>query len=267
MPARGQINWITWTLYGAPYNIMLLVSLLAVILWRYRPRKKLDSVSSERMKSLALQTALLGPMSRDEKIAIGVGVGLLVGFVTQPLHRIDPGWIAAAAVAVMSACRVVNPATLRAVNWNFALLFGSLISLATVFSHTGLDQWLTGRVASIMGDLGSSRVAFVGLLAFLCVAVSFVVRWQAAAPLVTIALAPVASAAGIHPYIVGLIAVVACNGFLLPYQSTTYLALDAGTGRALFTRQQTLATAIAYGAASIVAAVLSIPFWKLMGLM
>jgi hypothetical protein len=67
-----------------------------------------------------------------------------------------------------------------------------------------------------------------------------VCRWQAAAPLVTIALAPVATAAGIHPYIVGLIAVIACNEFFFPYQSTTYLALDAGTGRALFMHAQAL---------------------------
>jgi hypothetical protein len=31
-------------------------------------------------------------MSRDEKIALGVGVGLL-GFMTTPFHRVDPpGW-------------------------------------------------------------------------------------------------------------------------------------------------------------------------------
>src|SRR5262249_61081743 len=139
------------------------------------------------------------------------GIGPLAGFTTQPLPHIDPGWVAAIAVGVLSATRVVTVNTLRAVNWNFALLFDILISLATVFSHTGLDRWVAERVAGAMGNLSASRVAFVVALALLCFAVSFVVRWQAAAPLVTIALSPVASATGIHPYIVGLIAVIACN--------------------------------------------------------
>ena len=117
---------------------------------------------------------------------------------------------------ILSTTRIVTVNTLRAVNWNFALLFGILISLATVFSHTGLDRWIADRAAGAIGDLSLSRVAFVVVLSTFCIAVSFVVRWQAAAPLVTIALAPIASAVGIHPYIVGLIVVIACNGFFLP---------------------------------------------------
>jgi anion transporter len=263
---RGDINWVTWTVYGAPFNIILFVGLLATILWYYRPAAGEREPSDERAKSLALQRALLGPMTRGEKISIGVGVALLAGFISQPFHHIDPGWIAAMAVGVLAITRVATVNTLRAVNWNFALLFGILISLATVFSHTGIDRWVAGNVASIMGNF-SSRLAFVVILALFCLAISFVVRWQAAAPLVTIALAPIATAAGIHPYVVGLIAVVACNAFFLPYQSTTYLALDAGTGRTLFTHAQALPTAVAYAAWTVIAAALSVPVWHMMGLM
>lgn len=262
---HGDINWITWTINGAPFNIILFIGLMGTILWYYRPDAGHER-SNERIRSLNLQRALIGPMSRDEKIAICVGLGLLTGFVTQPLHHIDPGWVAAIAVGVLAATRVATVNTLKAVNWNFALLFGILISLATVFSRTGLDHWVAGQIAVVMGDF-SSRFAFVVVLALFCLAVSFIVRWQAAAPLVTIAIAPVASAVGIHPFIVGLIAVVACNAFFLPYQSTTYLALDAGTGRALFTHAQAAPTAIAFAVWTVAAAALSVPFWQLMGLM
>ena len=84
---------------------------------------------------------------------------------------------------------------------------------------------------------------------------------EAAAPLITIAIAPVASAAGVHPFVVGLIAV------FLPYQSTAYLALYTGTGGKLFTHTQALPTALAYGVWTIVAVALSVPVWRLMGLL
>jgi anion transporter len=264
---RGDINWITWTIYGAPFNLVMLIGLLGTILWYYRPAAGESAPSSTRAKSLHLQRALLGPMSREEKIALWVGSGLLAGFITQPFHHVDAGWVAAAAVGILSVTGVVTVNTMRAVNWNFALLFGILISLATVFSHTGLDHWVADAVASAMGNLASSRVSFVVALALFCFALSFVVRWQAAAPLVTIALSPLASSAGIHPYIVGLIAVVACNPFFLPYQSTTYLALDAGTSRALFTQAQAVPTAIAYAVWTVIAATLSVPVWRTMGLL
>jgi len=236
--ARNDVNWVTWALYGAPTNIVLFIGLVASIIWLYRPAAMARQPSSRRTASLALQRALLGPMSRDEKIALGVGIGLLVGFTTQPLHGMDPAWIAVLAAGVLAATRVVTVNTLRAVNWNFALLFGVLISLATVFGHTGLDRWLADRLTSNAGGLLATPAMFVVVLTLLCFAISFLVRWQAAAPLVTIALAPVASASGIHPFVVGLVAVVACNGFFLPYQSTTYLALYHGTNGRLFTHQQ-----------------------------
>ena len=269
LPAEAQkdVNWVTWALYGAPANIILFVGLLSSILWLYRPAAGDRQRSSGQAASLALQRALLGPMSRDEKIALSVGIGLLLGFMTTPLHRVDPAWVAVLAAGVLTATRVVTVNTLRAVNWNFALLFGVLISLAAVFGRTGLDRWMGERVAAAAGDPSAAPVVFVVVLALLCFAISFVVRWQAAAPLITIAIAPVASAAGVHPFVVGLIAVLAGNAFFLPYQSTAYLALYAGTGGKLFTHTQAWPTALAYGVWTIVAVALSVPVWRLMGLL
>ena len=264
--ARDDVNWITWALYGAPTNIILFFGLVASIIWLYRPPATERQASSKRAASLALQRALLGPMSREEKIALGVGIGMLVGFMTEPLHGVDPSWIAVLAAGVLAATHVVTVNTLRAVNWNFALLFGVLISLATVFGHTGLDRWMADVLTANAGGLLASPALFVVALSLLCFAISFVVRWQAAAPLITIALAPVASAAGMHPFIVGLVAVIACNGFFLPYQSTAYLALCSGTAGKLFTHRQVVPTALAYGAWTLVAVVVSVPVWRMMGL-
>jgi DASS family divalent anion:Na+ symporter len=262
--AREDVNWITWALYAAPVNVVLFGGLLASILWLYRPTEQPPSY--KRAGSLALQRALLGPISREEKIAIAVGIGLIVGCMTEPLHGMDLPWIAVLATAVLTATGLVTVNTLRSVNWNFALLYGVLISLATVFGQTRLDRWIADRVSAAGGDLLAAPTIFVVGLAVLCFAISFVIRWQAAAPLITIALAPVASASGIHPVIVGLIAVIACNSFLLPYQSTSYLALYAGTGGKLFAHRQVVPIALAYAAWTIIAIILSLPVWRLMGL-
>ena len=104
---------------------------------------------------------MLGRLTRNERISFVVGAGLLLGFIAQPLHGIHPTWIAVFAFAALGAMRVITVNTLRSVNWSFALLF-------------------------------------VAALTLLCFAVSFVLRWQAAAPLITIALAPVAGAPGRH---------------------------------------------------------------------
>jgi anion transporter len=265
--ARANVNWITWVGYAAPLNIILFVGIIVSLVWLYRPAAGERRPASDHAALLALQRALLGAMSRDEKIALGVGIGLLVGFMTQPMHGVDPTWVAVLATGVLAATRLITVNTLRAVNWNFALLYGVLISLAAVFERTGLNRWLEDRITAGAGDVSAAPIVFVLLLVLLCLAISFVVRWQAAAPLITIALAPFASASGIHPFVVGVIAVIACNGFFLPYQSTTYLALHAGTGGKLFTHAQARPAALAYGAWTIVAVALSVPVWHWMGLL
>ena len=70
-----------------------------------------------------------------------------------------------------------------------------------------------------------------------------------------------------HPFVVGLVALIAGNGFFLPYQSTSYLALCAGTGGKLFAHRQVLPAAFAYAAWAMAAVALSVPVWRWMGLL
>jgi len=82
----------------------------------------------------------------------------------------------------------------------------------------------------------------------------------------TIALAPVASAAGINPVVVGIVAVVACSTFFMPYQSTIYPALYHGTGGDLFTHNQARPVAITFALATLLAVIVSVPYWRTLGL-
>ena len=259
---RNDLGWLSWAARAAPTNLMLFVGLLAVVIACYRPRS--NAHVTARPGALALQRALLGPPSRAEIICLCVGVGLLLGFMTQPLHGVDPGWVGVLALTVLAMTRVVTADTLRSVNWSFALLFGILASLSAVFTDAHVDRWVAGIVTATVSDLAKSPVLFIATLTVLCFAVSLVLRWQAAAPLLTIALAPVAAAAGIDPFVVGLTTVIACNGFFVPYQSTIYLALYHGTGGRLFTHRQARLAAIAYGILSLIALCASVPVWRAM---
>lgn len=269
LPQGGpiELNWLSWAALAAPANILLLAGLVASVFWLYRPRNVAAPGRPSQEGLVRLQRKLLGRPARNERIAFAAGAGLLLGFITQPLHGVSPAWIAVLALAIMAATRVITVNTLRAVNWSFALLFGMLASMSGVFSATGLDKWIAGSVSGLVGGLATMPVVFVAVLTLLCFAVSFVLRWQAAAPLITIALAPVADAAGIHPFIVGLVALIACNGFFMPYQSTTYLAMFHGSDGKLFTHAQARPAALAYGVVTLFALCASVIAWRAMGLL
>jgi di/tricarboxylate transporter len=267
LPADVQrdLTWVSWAMYAAPPNLLLFAGLVAAVIWLYRPRGGERTLRAQP-GALALQRALLGPPSRAERVSLAVGAGLLLGFVTQPLHGVHPAWVGVMALTALAAAGVVNAETLRAVNWSFALLFGMLASLSAVCTGARVDRWVAGVVSAAVSDLARAPVLFVGALTVLCVAVSLLLRWQAAAPLLTIALAPVAASAGINPLVVGLVTVIACHGFFLPYQSTTYLALYHGTGGRMFTHRQARLAAAAYGVFSLIALCASVPLWRGMGI-
>ena len=261
---RASVNWGTWLVRAFPTHVLLFAMLSAFILWRYRPREPIQHGGG---KALALQRALLGAPSRQEKIAMVMTAFLLIGFSTQPLHHVDPAWIGVMALAVLAGTGVFTTGSLGSVNWSFVLLSGILTSMSDVFADTQLDKWLAGIATQLVGGLASTPVIFIAALSVLCFALSLVMRWQAAAPLLTISLAPVGLGAGIDPWVVGLVALTACNGFLFPYQSTTYLALYHGTNGRLFSHRQARPMAIAYSIATLLALCASVPLWRAMGLL
>jgi DASS family divalent anion:Na+ symporter len=263
---RASVSWGSWVLRSAPTHLLLFAALVAFILWRYRPRGA-DAAPRQGGGGLALQQALLGPPTRHEKIAIAITVLLLVTFSTQPLHHIDPAWIGVLALAALAGSGVLAANGLNNINWSFALLSGILTSMSDVFADTQLDAWLAGLATRSIGGLATTPVAFVAALTLLCYALSLVMRWQAAAPLLTISLAPVGLSAGIDPWVIALIALIACNGFFLPYQSTTYLALYHGTNGRLFTHRQARPMAIVYGVVTLFALCASVPLWRAFGLL
>jgi hypothetical protein len=265
---RANLDWGSWAVRAAPTHLILFVCLMGFIVWRYRPHQ--DETARGRGEpghALALQRALLGPPSRHERIALGITILLLVGFATQPLHHVDPAWVGVLALCILAGTGVLATNGLSSVNWSFALLSGILTSMSDVFADTGLDTWLAGIATQLVGGLANTPVLFVAALTVLCYAFSLVMRWQAAAPLLTISLAPVAISSGIDPWVVALIALIACNGFFLPYQSTIYLALYHGTNGRLFTHHQARPMAIAYAVFTLLALCASVPIWRAWGLL
>jgi DASS family divalent anion:Na+ symporter len=261
---RASVGWVGWAARSLPTHVLLLAICLVGLLYFYRPDA---GAAASRPANVALQQAILGRTAGREKIAMGVVAALALGLATQPLHGLDLAWIGLAAAVVLAATGVLGAGDLRGINWGFTVLYGVLTSAGTVLSQTGAARWLGEQLAGTLGALVGQPVLFVGATALLCYAVGFLVRSPIAAPLLTIALAPVARAGGIDPWVVGVTAIVAGNTFFLPYQSSSYVALFEATGGRLFEHAQARPIAIVFAVGALVALCASVPLWSAMGLL
>jgi anion transporter len=260
---RAQFGFGGWFVAALPLHIVLMTLALAAVVALYRPA----GAAPDAGDRLALQRAVLGPMRRDEVLCVVVLLALIAGFLTEPRHGVNGAWIGVGALVALAAGGLLDAGMLRSgVNWTFLVFFGVITSLAGVFGALGIDAWLAGALAAPIQALAGSALAFCVALALAGFALAFLVRWQAAAPLLTLVALPTAEPAGVHPFLVALIALVATQVWFLPYQSTVYLALYHGSGE-LLSHRGARRLALLWGPLVLASILAASPVWRAMGLL
>jgi CRP-like cAMP-binding protein/di/tricarboxylate transporter len=259
---QSEFSFGRWLAGALPLHAVLFALALGAVLAMYRPTDGAQ-LGGDR---LALQRAVLGPIRRGEVLCLAVLGGLIAGFLTEPLHGVNGAWLGAGALALLAAAGVLDAGMLRSVNWPFLVFFGVITSLAGVFDALGIDSWLAGALAAPVRGLAGNAVLFCLALAVAGFVLAFVVRWQAAAPLLTLVALPTADPAGVHPFLVGLIALVSTQVWFLPYQSTVYLALYHGSGE-LFSHAAVRRLALLWAPMVLVSILVAAPVWRWMGLL
>ncbi len=258
---RDQFGFAGWLLAALPLHLVLFALAMLAVIIIYRPR----SAPPQSGDRLALQRAVLGPMRREERLCAWVLSLLIAGFLTEPLHGVSGAWLGVAAFIALSAGGVLDANMIRSgVNWPFLVFLGVITSMAGVFRTLGIDAWLAQGLAEPVRALGGSSMLLCLALAVAGFALSFVVRWQAAAPLLTLVALPVGVASGVNPFLVGLIALVSTQVWFLPYQSTVYLALHHGTAD-LFAHRDVRRIAWLWGPMVLLSVAAAVPVWRAMG--
>jgi hypothetical protein len=131
----------------------------------------------------------------------------------------------------------------------------------------GAGAWFSQLLSGAIGGAGRAPVVMILLAIALTLAMRFVMPWQTAVSLLVVTLTPFAQDAGFSPWIIALIALKAGNVFFVPYQSPYYLTLYYGSEERAFSHEQARPFAWAYAAIVVLGFVLSLPYWRLLGLL
>ncbi len=262
--ARAQITWGGWALAALPMAIVTFAVAFIATMFFFPPEFQ-PTISRGLIET---QIEALGPLSLAEIINGLVLIGAMAGWISAPYHQVDVAWVAMSGLALLLATELLDRTSFRAgINWDFLFYLGAVLSLTSVVRQLGVDAWVIHQLTPILEPLATYPARFLLVMALAVFATRFILPSFPLVSLLTLTVVPIATSAGIAPLALLLVICTTVTVWFLPYQSTCYLALYFGTKEKAFTHSQVRLLAWSYGAIYLLAILVAIPYWRLLGLL
>lgn len=260
---QDGFDFLHWLGVAWPWGLVLLVLSYVAIRAFYTPEND-ETVSTEFIKE---QRAALGKMSRDEKISAVVLVLCLVLWVSESWHGISAAVVALIGMCILLSTNVIDRKSFRAnIAWDATIFIGCSTGLGTVFSKAGITEWVSTSFAPYLEPLFSNIFVLIIASVLIIAILRFAfVSQTALMTIFTVASAPFAIAAGMHPFIPGFIALVTVNVFNTSYHNGTFITTMAASDQ-MVEFKQVRKMSYVYMAACIIGLICCIPMWKAFGL-
>lgn len=214
------------------------------------------------------QLAELGPMGAEERFTVLALMLFLGGAMSISWHHVSLPWIAGFILVSLLLYGLVSKKDFQQyVDWPMVFFLLSLQGLTSTMEY--LD--LLGQIKPWVDAAGELLNEDISRLILLELAVVMVVRLAlpitAGMVVSAILLMPLASVAGVNPWIIGFLAAMFSDIWLMPYQSSPYTQLrNAQPPEARFDEALFLRYNLATVALRVLAVYASIPYWDYLNL-
>lgn len=260
-----QASYLQWLWAMGVPGVLSCVLLYLIQIWFF-PAPEHFIIQKDEIRDLL---GKLGPATVNEKKVI-MWIAIAVAFwVTDFIHHVHPGWIAAAAALGMTL--PVLGGVLKPVDWNKVNL-GSLffltaaLGIGTVGDVTGMNKWVASVV--LPSHAPTNLFVFALVVTAFAVAIHMILgSVLAVMGIVTPAVIAFSSSSGISPLVASLLVYTAVNQqYLLPFHNMAILVGEGeqggGYGSAEVLRLGLYLTVLIF----IITIGIEIPWWKVIGL-
>ena len=150
---QGAGTTITWTMWAAAACVPGIVGLLVVpyVVFRLCPPRVRDTRAAQTLAAERL--AAMGPMTRRERVMLGVFATVLLLWLTADWHGASATAVAYLGLSVMLVTRVLDWQDVLEEKgaWDALIWFGGLIMLAGQLDKAGLPRAFAGAAAGFVG--------------------------------------------------------------------------------------------------------------------
>lgn len=261
---QAQFTWVYWFYAALPWGIVVFILSYFAIQLLYKPQQN-QQLTKEYFLA---QLRDLGPMKRDERITAIITACCLVLWMTEKIHHLTATQVAVLGLVALFVFNILTTVEFRTkIPWEMIVFIGAVMALGSVITFLKIDAWLGKALAPVISPLVGNMFTFVPLLAIFIYLIRFVLVAQSSTVMIfTVMLTPFSLKAGINPWVVGLVILTSVNVWTLKYQNTTHIAAMAATGKQYLKQSQASKMSIAYMIINIIALLVSVVSWKMIGL-
>ena len=262
--AGEPVSWLRWAVYmGVPAVFASAATCgLQLLLIGKAPQFSLDG---NLLKSRA---EALGPLSPKERYTAAVLALTLLAWACDWLHGLDPAWIGAAAVIVLSMPGLgsLDGASWNSVPLNTLLFLCAALALGGVGKATGMNAWIAETLTP--AGLSSSPLAFALFAWGFCTGVHMLLgSCLSALGIAVPAVLAFAQAAAIPP----LVAVMICYfsvtlHWIMPFHHINLL-VGLGASGGGYSDADVVRFGVPQNAVALATVLLGLFWWKLLGLL
>lgn len=261
--SQASISWLSWLAAMLPWLLIILTASYLLIILTASPPKGSVRITREYARE---EYAKLGPMRGEEKKALLLLVGAVLLWVLQDVVHIDAAVTAMAAALLCFAWRLLGEKEIStAVPWALVLHIGGVINLGTILPAVGLDRWIRELVPPLFRNMSTPVEAIVATFVLVLAVRVVMVSQNAVVVMMVALLSPVMAAAGVSEWGIGLVILATGTCWLLPFQNTVFISAMACMEETL-THRQTMKYAVFYELCSLLAFLVSIPYWRWLGI-
>lgn len=262
---QQHFSWLYW-LFSATMAVAAMVGLyaIAIRLWFGSTEKPVLS-----KQQIDVQFQLLGNIKQREWAAIAGIVLFTLGIVTTSIHNIQPPWMGMAVLYGLLLFGYLNKSEFKEkTDWPGLIYLGTLVGVISTFNYLGLDKWLAVEL-SVLGDvLRSSFSLFVALVYVVIFVIRLVFPNTATVAICATIFMPIATQAGVNPWVVGFILLLLGDMWVFPYQCPHYQQFqELVREKRIYDESAFLKFNMLMNVVRLAGIYASIPFWSALGLL
>lgn len=259
----ADVSWMQWLLAMIPWLALVLLGMFALTMLYYPPERR-GNFSKAEINVFCLD---MGKIKKEEKLTAAImSVCLLFWFLEKSIG-ISAGAVALVGGIACFACGVLDGKEIcTGVPWGFVMFTGVVLNMGNVFVDTGISVWLLSLTKPLFEQVKTPYLVII-ITFIITVALRFALASQTAVITLLISvLSPIVTSIGIHPIVIGLVIYTATFCWIVMYQNPTYLsALESMNGTVR--HGATIPAAVGYLILALLACLISVPYWGMMGYM